>query len=104
MSNTQSVRPFNREILGMEGTNNLIGQTLPALAGIDISSFRAGDRSNVLGFMPIPTSFGRLGIFVAEKNGVERVVIMLLPQNTRPDGILICVTQGFQQASRTLDK
>jgi len=99
----QSVRPINRDILNMEGSNNLIEQILPQFVGIDISSFRAGDRTNVFRFMPIPRAVGRLGIFAAEKGGVERAVIMLLPEKARADGILICITQGFQQAAGTLD-
>ena len=99
----QSVRPINQELLGTNSSSNLIEQIIPQFSGIDLSTFRTGDRTNVFRFTPVPQAVGRLGIFAAEKDGVERAVIMLLPQNVRADGILICITQGFQQASATLE-
>ncbi|HKX83849.1 MAG TPA: hypothetical protein VJL58_06505, partial [Pyrinomonadaceae bacterium] len=104
MGSTQSVRPLNQQLLGMPGSNNLIDQILPAFSLIEPGTFRAGDPSNAFGFRHVPQMTGRLGIFAAEKEGVERAVMMLLPQSTRPDGVLICVTHGFQQAAATLDK
>lgn len=97
MSET-SVRPINKEILGMEGNDNLIQQTVPAISVINTGLFRAGDKTNVLSFNNSPQTVGRLGIFAAKKNNVERAVIMLLPKSGKPDGVLICVTQKFQQS------
>jgi hypothetical protein len=97
MSDT-SVRPINKEILGMEGNDNLIQQTIPSIPIINTALFRAGDKSNVLSFAYAPATIGRLGIFAAKKNTAERAVIMLLPQSGRPDGVLICLTQQFRQA------
>ncbi|MEO7673480.1 MAG: hypothetical protein ABIU09_05315 [Pyrinomonadaceae bacterium] len=99
---SQSVRPINQLILGMDGTDNLIDQIIPAIGTIDIATYRAGDSSNVLSFGYAPQTSGRLGIFAAEKDGSERAVIMLLPQG-RPDGVLICITQGFAQAADRLN-
>lgn len=97
-----TVRPINREILGMEGTDNLIVQTIPGISTINPASFRAGQRNNVFSYGYAPLTYGRLGIFAAAKNNSERVVMVLLPQNTTPDGLLICITQGFGQAADRL--
>lgn len=100
---SQSVRPINREILGMDGTDNLINQIIPAIGTINVAGFRPGDAGNVLTFGYAPQTTGRLGIFAAEKDGEERAVIMLLPQGRKPDGVLICITQGFGQAADRLN-
>jgi hypothetical protein len=98
------VRPINKEILGMEGSNNLILQTIPAIGIINKNSFLAGDKTNVFSYSVAPGKTGRLGIFAAKKNNVERAVMVLLPQTAKPEGILICITHGFAQASAVLDK
>lgn len=103
MSESYSVRPINKEILGMDGANNLITQTIPAIGIIDTSSFRAGDPKNEFSFSVAPPITGRLGVFAAKKNNVERAVIMLLPQTGQADGVLICITHGFAQASSVLE-
>lgn len=97
-----TVRPINQEILGMSGTNNLINQTIPGIGLINIPSFRPGQRNNAFSFGFAPMTSGRLGLFAAGKNNSERVVIVLLPQNATPDGLLICITQGFGQAADRL--
>lgn len=102
MSDTR-VRPINKEILGMEGNDNLIVQTIPAINIINPSSFLAGQQNNVFSYGFAPMTFGRLGIFAAAKNNSERVVMVLLPQNATPDGLLICITQGFGQAADRLN-
>jgi len=99
---SQSVRPINQQIIGMTSDDNLINQTIPAIGLINIAGFRPGDASNTLTFTFAPQTSGRLGIFAAEKDGVERAVIMLLPQAT-PDGVVICITQGFGQAADKLN-
>src|SRR5688572_3096194 len=99
-----TVRPINKEILGMEGTDNLILQTIPSISIINRATFLAGDKNNVFSYNVAPGKTGRLGIFAAKKNNVERAVMVLLPVNTKPDGILICITHGFAQASAVLDK
>jgi hypothetical protein len=98
-----SVRVINREILGLEGTDNLITQIIPSFPVINLASFQPGHANNAFTFGAVAQTTGRLGIFAAEKNNVERAVIMLLPQNERPDGVLICITQGFGQAARQLN-
>jgi hypothetical protein len=103
MSET-SVRPINKEILGMEGTDNLVTQIIPAINVINTANFRAGDSTNLFTFSVAPGKTGRLGIFAAKKHEVERAVMILLPQNTKPDGILICITHGFAQAAAALSK
>lgn len=97
MSDT-SVRPINKEILGIEGENNLILQTVPGLSVINTGLFRAGDKSDIISYSNSPQTVGRLGIFAAKKNEVERAVIMMLPKTGKPDGVLICLTQQFQQS------
>ncbi len=98
-----SVRPINKEILGMEGTNNLILQTIPAINIINPASFRAGDKTNVFTYSFVASKAARLGIFAAKKNNVERAVMMLLPESSKPDGLLICITHGFAQAAHALE-
>lgn len=98
-----TVRAINHEILGMDGPNNLVLQTLPAIAVVNPHSFRRGILNNRLTFSSTGTSRGRLGIFAARKGSQERAVILLLPPTTTPDRVIICITQGFDQARRNLD-
>jgi hypothetical protein len=90
-------------MLGLDGTNNLIDQIIPGFPVINLATFQPGHPNNVFSFGNVPLSSGRLGLFAAEKNGVERVVIMLMPPAQRADGVLICITQGFGQAARQLN-
>lgn len=103
MSEDKIVRSINQDILGMNGGNNLITQTIPAINIIDIPTFRAGDIKNEFSFGFAPQKTARLGIFAAKKGSTERDVIMLLPQSVSADGVLICITQGFGQAAAALD-
>lgn len=98
MSENGAVRPINQEILGMDAADHLIPQIIPAIGTIMTPAFRAGDRNNDLTFSFAGQTSGRLGIFAAKKNNVERAVIMLLPASAKPDGVLICITHGFAQA------
>jgi Putative peptidoglycan binding domain len=99
-----AVRVVTDQILGaFPTTNNLISQIIPPLNVVDESSFRAGDQTNELRFRVVAPTVGRLAIFAAKKNNVERGVILLLPPSSAADRILICITQGFAQASATLD-
>ena len=97
------VRLVNQDIIGMDGPNSLITQVIPAITVIDIPSFRAGDRNNEFSYSFAAQTTGRLGIFAAKKDNVERGVIMLLPQTGIAEGVLICITQGFGQAAATLN-
>lgn len=45
---------------------------------------------------------GRLGIFAAKKGDAERALILLLPATTKPDRVIIAITQGFGQAIDTV--
>jgi hypothetical protein len=87
----------------MNGPNNLIQQTIPSIGIINRPSFRYGVLNNVLTFSYAQATTGRLGIFAAQKNGVERAVILLLPLHATPDRVIICVTQRFAQAARDLN-
>ncbi len=100
---TVTVRPINLDILGMGGSDNLIRQTIPPIAVIAEATFRPGDHSNTFDFRTAAGTVGRLGIFAARKGSLERAAILLLPQSGTPDCVLICITQGFQQAHATLD-
>ncbi|MEP6849373.1 MAG: hypothetical protein ABI999_10990 [Acidobacteriota bacterium] len=100
---SQSVRSINTPIIGMTSPNNLIQQIIPAIPVIDVSTFRAGDDTNELTFRTAPQTTGRLGIFAAEKDGIERAVMMLLPPGGTPNSVLICITQSFAQAHEVLD-
>lgn len=98
-----TVRPIQREILGMEGSDNLIQQIIPSIAVIDEATFRAGDQGNTFNVRTVPGTVGRLGVFAARKGSAERAVILLLPRSGTPDRVLICITQGFAQASAALN-
>lgn len=98
-----AVRPINQEILDQPGTNNLVLQGLPSIGFIIPTSYRPHDPKNQPLFMSTPPLAGRLGIFAARKGAVERAVILMLPALGPADRIVVCVTQGFGQASQTLD-
>lgn len=100
---SQSVRPINSQIVGMSGSDNLIPQIIPPIGTINTASFRPGNANNVLDFRAAPQTTARLAIFAAEKDGVERVVILLLPATGQPDNVLVCITQGFGQAAANLN-
>jgi peptidoglycan hydrolase-like protein with peptidoglycan-binding domain len=100
----QAVRPINQQILGLEGTDNLIEQIIPSIMTIDRGTFLPGSVANHPRFVPARTTVGRLGIFAAKKANSERAIILLLPQTGTPDRINICITQGFAQATAALDK
>ncbi len=87
----------------MSGTDNLIPQTLPPIAVVNPASFRPGALNNRLTFFSVNPGAGRLGIFAAGKGGVERAVILLLPPSGAPNRVIIAITQGFAQASKTLE-
>lgn len=100
----QAVRPINQQILGMAGgTDNLIQQIFPPIMVISSATFRPGDQRNRPGFITAAGMVGRLGIFAAQKGGVERAVILVLAPTGTPNRVNICITQGFGQASTTLD-
>lgn len=97
-----TVRPINQEILGMGGSNNLIQQIIPSIGLISEATFRPGDENNKFSFRTAGQTVGRLGIFAARKGTLERAVIMLLPESGTPERVLICITQGFEQAHDAL--
>jgi hypothetical protein len=95
---SQVVRPITKEILGMEGPQNLIDQIIPPIAIIAEAGYRKNDDKNLLQFSSTAGTVARLGIFAAKKNGVERAVILLLPKTATPETTLVCITQGFAQS------
>lgn len=97
------VRPLNQSVLSIGGVNNLVPAPIPAISVISESTFKAAVPSNAPSFRTAAPTVGRLGIFAANKNGVDRAVILLLPAASTPDRVIICITQGFAQASATLD-
>ncbi len=104
VSKSGVVRCVNQEILGMSSPNNLIAQILPATNIIREASYQRNKADSLLDFGTAPGKRGRLGIFGATKRGVERGVILLLPESGKPDSVLISITQQFAQAADTLDK
>ncbi len=94
-----TVRPINREILGMDGANNLISQIIPSIAIVNPHSFRFGVLNNVLTFSSISPSTARLGVFAAKKGSDQRAVILMLPSAGTPSRLMICITQEFEQAN-----
>lgn len=103
MADDISVRAINQEILGMEGQNHLINQIIPSIAVIDPASYRLHAMNNRLKFFSVPATSARLGIFAAQKGNQQRAVILLLPPAGTPSRLLICITQGFDQARDQLD-
>lgn len=98
-----AVRPINQEILDQPGTHNLVLQGLPSIGFVIPTTYRAHDQKNLPMFMSAPPLAGRLGIFAARKGAAERAVILMLPALGPADRIVVCVTQGFAQASTVLD-
>jgi hypothetical protein len=60
-----TVRPINREILGMDVANNLISQIIPSIAIVNPHSFRFGALNNVLTFSSVRPATARIGVFAA---------------------------------------
>ena len=87
----------------MEGQNHLINQIIPSIAVINPASYRLHAMNNRLKFFSVPSTTGRLGIFAAQKGNLQRAVILLLPSAGTPSRLLICITQGFDQARDQLD-
>jgi len=100
---TVSVRSINQQTLGMDGPNHLIAQIIPSIAIVNPSSFRLHDLNNRLTFSSVSPTSGRLGIFAAQKDSVQRAVILLLPSAGTPSHLMISITQRFQQAHADLD-
>jgi hypothetical protein len=98
-----SVRSINQEILGMDAPNHLISQIIPSIAIVNPHSYRLHALNNRLTFSSVSPTSGRLGIFAAQKGSQQRAVILLLPSAGTPSRLIICITQGFAQASRNLD-
>ncbi len=64
----QAVRPINQQILGLDGTDNLIDQIIPSIMTIDIATFRPGSVANHPRFVPArSTSAG--WVFSRQKKG-----------------------------------
>ena len=99
---TGAVRSINTEILGMNAPGNLVPQILPSIEVISEATFRPGVVSNAFSFRSTAPNVGRLGIFAAKKGDVERALILLLPATTKPDRVIIAITQGFGQAIDTV--
>jgi hypothetical protein len=98
-----AVRLITEEVLGsFPATDNLIQQVLPAFPLINELRFVAGRPEVPFEFRVFPPTVGRLAIFAAQKGNDERAVILLLPASSRPDRILIHITQGFAQAINTV--
>jgi peptidoglycan hydrolase-like protein with peptidoglycan-binding domain len=97
-----AVRLITEEVLGpFPARDNLIQQILPVFSVIDETRF-VPNRSNVpFQFRVTAPIVGRLAIFAAQKGNDERAVILFLPQS-RPDRILIHISQGFGQAIETV--
>lgn len=98
-----AVRPITKEILGLEGPQNLIDQIIPPISVLAEATYRKNDDKNRPQFGWVPGTVGRLGIFAAKKNGVERAVILLVPKTAVPDTTLVCITQEFAQATEVLE-
>jgi hypothetical protein len=99
---TGAVRSINNEILGMNVPGNLVPQILPSIEVISEATFRPGVVSNAFNFRSTAPNVGRLGIFAAKKGDAERALILLLPATTKPDRVIIAITQGFGQAINTV--
>jgi len=87
----------------MDAPNHLVNQIIPSIAVINPSSYRLHAMNNRLTFSSVSSTTGRLGIFAAQKDRVQRAVILLLPSTGTPGSLMICVTQRFAQAWRTLN-
>ncbi len=92
-----TVEAITKNVLGLETQHGLVRQFVPALPMIDLPTFRAGDPENMPAFSFTPLKVARLGIFACGKAGVERSVILFLPENGVPQNVLIGVSHQFKQ-------
>jgi len=94
-SSSASVRSITEYVLGMKPTDGLIQQTIPPVGLIDVASFKTGSPTNAPEFTFTPLKVARLGIFAAGKNGVERAVILVVPNGVKPNRVMIGISHGF---------
>ncbi len=79
--------------------NNLVPMLMPkagTLRAIKASVFSFGKR-DPLDFTTVAGSNGRVGIFAAKKGAAERAVILVLPEDMAPDGVLAIISAPFKQ-------
>jgi hypothetical protein len=94
-SSDASVRSITEDVLGVKPVNGLIQQTFPPVGLIDVATFKTGVDSNAPLFSFTSLKVGRLGIFAAKKNGVERAVILVVPNGATPNRVMIGISHGF---------
>jgi hypothetical protein len=97
------VEPYNTQVLGpYPATDNLVMQILPGGTSIDIAHFMGNRTSGPLRFGPRQMATCRMGVFKVVKDGVTRIVFIVLPAAARAERILLFVTQAFGQAAAGL--
>lgn len=94
-SSTASVRSITEFVLGMKPVDGLIQQTFPPVGLVDVATFKPGVESNAPLFTFTSLKVARLGIFAAGKNGVERAVILVVPNGAPPNRVMIGIGHGF---------
>ncbi len=95
-SSSVTVRSITQAVLGMQPTNGLISQIFPTIPIIDVATFKQGVASNAPQFRTVAMKVGRMGIFAAGKDGVERAVILVVPAGGA-NRVLIGISHGFAQ-------
>lgn len=94
-----SVRSITQAVLGMPAPTGLIEQIFPPIPTIAVATFKPGAAKNAPSFSSSPLCVGRLGIFAAGKNGVERAVILVLPRSGKVERVLIGISHAFGQVA-----
>jgi hypothetical protein len=94
-SSDASVRSITEYVLGVKPVDGLIQQTFPPVGLVDVATFKAGVESNAPLFTFTSLKVARLGIFAARKNGVERAVILVVPNGAPPNRVMIGIGHGF---------
>jgi hypothetical protein len=94
-SSDTSVRSITELVLGIKPVDGLIQQTFPPVGLVDVPTFKAGAESNAPLFTFTSLKVARLGIFAVRKNGVERAVILVVPNGATPNRVMIGIGHGF---------
>jgi hypothetical protein len=93
---TLTIRPITSDIAGPGALFR--GDQTKLDTVIDVSTFRAGDRSNAPKFLPSAPKPTRTAVFAARYGRTERAYLLICPANSRPSNLLIVITHVFNQS------
>jgi hypothetical protein len=99
------VRDITASVFGALGLpytpdgNNLVPIQMPTAGTIKIvdeARFTFG-KKDPLEFRDVPSSNGRMAVFAVSKGGVDRAIILVLPETAAPDDVLVIISANIEQ-------